>query len=48
MHKRILKLRETARAMNMIFGDDDMYEVLVDNKDRHIVDLRRKKYDYKD
>lgn len=45
VQKRILKLRKTTKVMNVIFSDDEMYEVLVDNKNHHVVDLRRKKCD---
>ncbi|KAJ4715347.1 MuDR family transposase [Melia azedarach] len=43
--KRIVKLREKAREMKVIFGEGDLYEVLVDNKESNIVDLNAKTYD---
>ncbi|KAJ4717285.1 MuDR family transposase [Melia azedarach] len=43
--KRIVKLSEKAREMKVIFGEGDLYEILVDNKESNIMDLNAKTCD---
>ncbi|KAJ4709068.1 MuDR family transposase [Melia azedarach] len=43
--RRIVDLRERGRDMNVVFGDGNLYEVLVDNQDGHVVDLGTRECD---
>lgn len=42
MNDRINKFKELSREMDVVFGDGDIYEVLIDNKDGHVVNLETK------
>lgn len=46
VQKRVLQSSEVARGMDVVFGDDDVYEVLVDNTDHHAIDLKKNRCDY--
>lgn len=43
--KRIVKLREKVRDMKVIFGEGELYEVLIDNGDSNIVNLNARTCD---
>lgn len=40
--KKILKLREKARYIRVVFGEHELYEVLTDNQSSNVVSLRSK------
>lgn len=38
-------MREMSRVIDIVFGNRDLYEVLVNNKDSHIINLGRREYE---
>lgn len=43
--KRIVRMRELPRSMDVVLGSYDLYEVLTHNKDSYVVNLTSKSCD---
>lgn len=46
MNSNISKFKEFSRYMDVVYRDGDVYKVLVDNKDVHVVKLGTQECDY--